>query len=250
MQVDAGQSSQSKCRSTGLGLAISRRLAIAHCGSIGVRSRPGSGSVFFLRIPAAVLPPVTIPKEISAIESVPDVNTHSTSLYALDTMTSARSSESLLSPTSRGGVVRLLLVDDSSVNKRMLLRSLQQAMPAVIFEVTDASDGSEGLRIALGSACARPQGIYSDESMSLDYQRGESTFDVCLCDGEMPKMNGYEMVSALRRAGSALPVIGVTGNALPADVQRFLDAGAQAVVTKPVRIQQLVQTIRSQISWL
>jgi CheY-like chemotaxis protein len=263
-QVDAGiRSSQYKGRSTGLGLAISRRLALAHCGSIGVRSGPSVGSVFFLRIPAAVVavqaagesstpasPAASdqstplVPVSPKGIVSGPVLDALARSRFQaenksvdaaaplLDASSSGRQPDTAVTSThaDRRHPLRLLVVDDSAVNKRMLLRALQYALPQAALEVVEAADGAEGLRTALESS--------------------PPSFDVCLCDAEMPVMNGYEMVAALRGAGSALPVIGVTDNALPADVQRFLDAGASAVVTKPVRMQQLLQAMRVHVEWL
>jgi CheY-like chemotaxis protein len=55
----------------------------------------------------------------------------------------------------------------------------------------------------------------------------------------MPRMNGVVATQLLRHAGIRLPIIAVTGNALAEDVQAFMMAGAEAVLTKPVRRQLL-----------
>jgi len=52
-------------------------------------------------------------------------------------------------------------------------------------------------------------------------------------------MNGVVATQLLRHAGIRLPIIAVTGNALAEDVQAFMMAGAEAVLTKPVRFEFL-----------
>jgi CheY-like chemotaxis protein len=56
-------------------------------------------------------------------------------------------------------------------------------------------------------------------------------------------MNGVVATQLLRHAGIRLPIIAVTGNALAEDVQAFMMAGAEAVLTKPVRRQMQIQHI-------
>jgi len=63
--------------------------------------------------------------------------------------------------------------------------------------------------------------------------------DVILLDYVMPIMNGPEATKLMREAGYGGLIIGVTGNALPADVDYFLDSGANAVLTKPVDTEKL-----------
>jgi len=143
--------------------------------------------------------------------------------------------------------LRVLLVDDSAVNKHMLVRLLQRALPShVTLDVTDASDGAEGLReltahTSTGDADAG--GVALSPSMAMP-------FDICLLDAEMPVMNGYDMAAAARAAKVSVPIIGITGNTLQADVHRFILAGAKAVVPKPVHTEQLLRAMRDQLPWL
>ena len=143
--------------------------------------------------------------------------------------------------------LRVLLVDDSAVNKRMLVRLLQRALPThVTLDVTDASDGAEGLRelTAHTSAGGGDAGGVAPSPSTTRH------FDICLLDAEMPVMNGYDMAAAARAAKCAVPIIGITGNTLQADVHRFFSAGAKAVVSKPVRTEQLLRAMRDQLPWL
>ena len=112
------------------------------------------------------------------------------------------------SPAERAGhasvshhALRILTVDDSALSLKLLARTLRAALLHVPLLVTEVVDGQAGLdAVAAAAASGAP-------------------FDILLVDGEMPVVDGYGMVAALRARGDATPAIGVTGNVLPGDVQ-------------------------------
>jgi len=63
----------------------------------------------------------------------------------------------------------------------------------------------------------------------------ESKFAVVFLDNQMPVLSGVEMVRKLRKLGRKDLVVGVTCNALLPDQEEYLTAGADYVLTKPVR---------------
>jgi two-component system CheB/CheR fusion protein len=71
-------------------------------------------------------------------------------------------------------------------------------------------------------------------------------FDLLISDVAMPGMDGYELISQVRREPrtGGLPAIALTGFGRPQEVQRALDAGFTAHLTKPVVIAQLHDTLR------
>ena len=79
------------------------------------------------------------------------------------------------------------------------------------------------------------------DSVSLSVS-GRGPIDLILMDYEMPRMNGPEAVQRLRELGCTSWVVGVTGNALKEDTDYFLHYGADAVLTKPMTIDQLRDT--------
>ena len=80
-------------------------------------------------------------------------------------------------------------------------------------------------------------------------QSDPGDYDMILMDVQMPVMNGYEATKAIRRSSHELaktiPVIAMTANAFSEDIQRSLEAGMNAHVSKPIEMKVLEKTIRS-----
>jgi CheY-like chemotaxis protein len=72
-------------------------------------------------------------------------------------------------------------------------------------------------------------------------------FDLILMDMLMPEMNGEECVARIRArengSASRIPIIALTAHALPGDRERFLALGVDGYLPKPIRAQQLIETI-------
>ena len=73
-------------------------------------------------------------------------------------------------------------------------------------------------------------------------------FDVVLMDVEMPLMDGLDATRAIRREErlkglSPTPIIALTANAMPEQIERYLATGMNAVVTKPIRLEDLFETL-------
>ncbi len=73
---------------------------------------------------------------------------------------------------------------------------------------------------------------------------------VLICDMRMPGMNGIDLTRLLRRRGSPLPVILITGNANKTLRAEALEAGAAAVIEKPASLEALLAEIeRATADW-
>ena len=77
------------------------------------------------------------------------------------------------------------------------------------------------------------------------------TFDAILMDVMMPVMDGLEATKAIRALGrpdaETIPFIAMTANAFQEDIQKCLEAGMCAHLAKPMNVEKLKHTIRSQI---
>ena len=66
-------------------------------------------------------------------------------------------------------------------------------------------------------------------------------YDGILMDFVMPNMDGPTATKALRAMGYNGVIIGVTGNQLSADIEHFLECGANKVLMKPLVVEQFRQ---------
>lgn len=63
--------------------------------------------------------------------------------------------------------------------------------------------------------------------------------DIILMDISMPKMDGYEATSEIKRKDSLVPIIAVTAYAFATDKERMLESGFNGYVSKPININRL-----------
>lgn len=75
----------------------------------------------------------------------------------------------------------------------------------------------------------------------------ENTINLILMDVQMPVMNGYEAMKAIRSSGhpmaETIPIIAMTANAFVEDIHDALDAGMDVHVAKPVDMKVLKETV-------
>ena len=88
-------------------------------------------------------------------------------------------------------------------------------------------------------AAAKPSET-EDESVDMSTR----LYDAIFMDWVMPKMTGLEATAEIRKLGYKGPIIGVTGNAMDADREEFLSAGASHVFTKPLKFHLLKEFFR------
>lgn len=72
----------------------------------------------------------------------------------------------------------------------------------------------------------------------------EKDFDLVFMDMQMPEMGGEEATRLVRHAGIDIPIIALTANVMREDHQRYLAAGCQTLLAKPIVQQEFYAMIR------
>lgn len=89
-----------------------------------------------------------------------------------------------------------------------------------------------------------------DGQQALDRAESEA-FDIILMDIQMPVMNGEEATRKIRAAegpNKNTPIIALTANCMPDDVQRYQAAGLTASIAKPIKLDEFYATIAKHVS--
>ena len=122
---------------------------------------------------------------------------------------------------------RILLAEDVEVNAEIMMMVLS----AREMEADHAENG----RVAVELFAGRPEKYY----------------DAILMDMRMPEMDGLEAARRIRAMDRAdaktIPIIALTANAFDEDVQRSMQAGLNAHLSKPVEPETLYRTLESMI---
>ena len=113
---------------------------------------------------------------------------------------------------------KILIIDDSNTIRQQVRAALSS------YEVVEAADGVEG----------------------LDAIEGHQDLGIVLCDVNMPRMGGLEMVELVSAKGKlgGLPIVMLTTEGQPALVQRAKAAGAKGWIVKPFKPELLLATVR------
>lgn len=77
------------------------------------------------------------------------------------------------------------------------------------------------------------------EAVAMVEEKGLDYFDIIFMDSLMPVMCGPEAATKLRAIGYSKLLIGVTGNAMDIDIIAYEQAGADLILTKPMRMESL-----------
>ena len=191
--TQADSSTTRRYGGTGLGLTICKRLAELMGGQINVTSEEGRGSTFWVDLPLVVVQTAAKPVHSEAMAAEP-------------------------LPIPAG--LRILLVEDNEVNRKVAVRMLQK----LGCEVDIATDGRQAID-----------------------KTAQQRYDIVFMDVYMPELDGYQATRLIRQreeaTGSHQVIIAMTANAMEGDRERCLQAGMDDYLAKPFREAELRQTI-------
>jgi two-component system, chemotaxis family, chemotaxis protein CheY len=111
---------------------------------------------------------------------------------------------------------RVLIIDDSEAVRRQVAQALAPAG----YDVVEASDGFEGLSVIKSAVPA-----------------------LVLCDLNMPRMGGMEMLAELSRSQLVPVMVMLTTEAQPALIRRARELGAVGWIVKPFKADLLIAAV-------
>ncbi|CAM3724253.1 ATP-binding protein [Parendozoicomonas haliclonae] len=177
---------------TGLGLTICQRLVTAMGGGLKVASSPGCGSRFYFSLP--------LRKSEAQSEAANELLTDSSCQVRLEP----------------GKQIRILVVDDSFNNRRLLVRLLDDAG----FETLEAVNGEDAL-----------QSIKSRQP------------ELVLMDIHMPVLTGVDALRQLQHDGNPVPVIALASSLTTESDQQYQELGFSGYISKPFKLDCLLNEI-------
>ncbi|GAA4948187.1 SpoIIE family protein phosphatase [Actinoplanes utahensis] len=203
---------------TGIGLALVRELAGLHGGSVAVRSRPGQGSEFTVRIPygTAHLPVDRVSDDPAASGDPVEPR-----LWVDEATWWAGDGPDLPQPGPEAPGGRILFADDNADLREHVSRLLRP-----YWEVATAVDGVTALELAR-----------------------EQQFDLVLTDVMMPRLDGFGLIRKLRADARTrdVPIVVLSARAGEEPAVEGLAAGADDYLVKPFSTRELIARVRANL---
>lgn len=113
--------------------------------------------------------------------------------------------------------LQVLIAEDNYTNRRLLVLLLT----TLGYDVQATENGADCLRVARAGS-----------------------FDVLLTDVNMPEMSGIDVAAALRRAGSQIPIIGITASLPELTRDQCFAAGMNGYLNKPVNLAEIKAVLK------
>lgn len=196
---------------SGLGLTISRQLISVMGGMIDVRSIEGKGTTFHIQVPVGIHEAQTVGETAKAKNQ--------------SVAGSGDEMEQSAVKTSNG---KILLAEDHDINQILIVEMIKR----LGYHTVLAVNGEDAVEKVDAAA------------------RENAPFDLVLMDVQMPVMDGYLATESIRSNGHSkeqLPILAITANAYPEDIEHCLQSGMQGHIPKPVMIDILQSSLKEWI---
>ncbi len=115
---------------------------------------------------------------------------------------------------------KILIIEDEAAIRRVLNKILSEE--SVTYQVEDAEDGLRGL----------------EKIKNNDY-------DLVLCDIKMPKMDGIELLEAVKKIKPEIPMVMISGHGDMETAIHSMKLGAFDYISKPPDLNRLLNTVRN-----
>ncbi len=115
---------------------------------------------------------------------------------------------------------KILIIEDEASIRRVLIKILSEE--STTYQVEDAEDGLQGL----------------EKIKNQDY-------DLVLCDIKMPKMDGIELLEAVKKIKPEIPMVMISGHGDMETAIHSMKLGAFDYISKPPDLNRLLNTVRN-----
>ena len=193
---------------TGLGLAITKQLIEMMGGKIAVQSVFGQGSRFTVSLNQGIIDHTPASANISTHQAI-EMAQPVAPIYIPE-------NNEIIKKDYIGKTI--LIVDDNRTNLKVLSRMLSKYFTLEIVECLSAQE-------------------------VLDSIHKGDKYNLLLVDDMMPVMTGSEMMGMLKNNGYKIPMIVVTANAKVGDREKYIEAGFDEYIGKPINIKELVEIV-------
>ncbi len=189
---------------TGLGLTICKKLIEAMNGKIDLKTAPGRGTTFFF----------TIPLEMSDKRNIVNSEIEENQNISQNISNSQNNKNDKVKHISS---LNIIVVDDNEVNQKVV-KGLLEKQNHNIFTFGKATD-------------------------AIEFLRKRRDINLVFMDMEMPEVSGIEATRKIRELpedyARNVPIMAMTGNVMPEDIERCKQAGMNGYLAKPIEENKL-----------
>jgi signal transduction histidine kinase/DNA-binding response OmpR family regulator len=220
------QSASREYEGTGIGLALTKELIQLHDAQIQVSSQIGKGTTFLLQFP--IIKTRAIVHQLTDRQSLKSIKPQQVKIKKKQV---ARTSNRKKNPTKSKKKPLVLIIEDNEDVRFFIRQGLEQD-----YRIAEAINGVDGFQLA-----------------------SELLPDLVLSDIMMPKMNGYDLTTQLKKQviTSHIPIILLTAKTTRSEKLTGLSTGANDYLIKPFdrkelkfKIQNLIAIQRQKQSYL
>ncbi|NIM12252.1 MAG: response regulator [Candidatus Aminicenantes bacterium] len=218
---------------TGLGLAISQEIIRVMGGAIRVESRENKGSRFYFTIPLE-----KPGGESGELQDVLEIRPGPMPEKQKEIPPSGHVHAQL--NRINNGIVNILLAEDNEINRKLII-ALMKNKGWLVTAVENGKEAIEALKCKTNSD--------GNGKGNFKGKKKRDQYDIILMDVQMPVMDGMEATKTIRKFKDfkKIPIIALTAHALKGDRERFLAAGMDDYLSKPIDANTLYSMIEKYI---